>query len=40
MWISGFLHAGETYSGLTWTSDGFLGDFSGTSTNPAYTVKK
>lgn len=40
MWISGFLHSGETYSGLTLTSDGRLGDFSGTSTNPAYTVKR
>lgn len=40
MWISGFLNAGETYSGLTLTPEGRLGDFSGTSTNPAYSVKK
>lgn len=40
MWISGFLHAGDTYSGLTLTSEGRLGGFSGASTNPAYTVKK
>lgn len=40
MWISGFLQAVETYSGLTFTSEVFLGDFSGTSTNPVYTVKK
>lgn len=40
MWISGFLHSWETYNGLTLTSEGRLDDFSGTSTNPAYTVKQ